>query len=104
MSCRRSITIQDIQTLKEKKTKEEGGTKPKRRWFQQSTSTKKATFNAPMTGLDNKVFDFRKQKHIAGFTKNCGVILKFITVNYKNGGPWMTMTIKKMDKPTINMP
>ena len=67
--------------IKEDKYKAEGGTKLKGRRFQQSTSTQKASFKAPTTGLEDKVFNFGKNKHAEDFVKNCETIAKYIAVN-----------------------
>ena len=55
------------------------------------------------TGLEDKFFDFGKQKHAEDFAKNCEEITKYVSVNYKNGGPEMSIAIKKTEKPTIKM-
>ena len=73
--------------VKEEKPKVEGGTKPKRGCFQKSTSTQKASFKAPTTGIEDKVLDFSKQKQAADFVKKYEAISKYISVNYKHGGP-----------------
>ena len=36
--------------------------------------------------------------------KNCEAISKFIVVKYKRGGPKMSMDIKNMENPMINVP
>ena len=82
----------------------EGCSKPEVRRFQQSTSTRKASFKAPVTVIEEKVFNFEKQKHSADFLKKCEAIANYITVKYKQGGNELSMVIKNMDKPTINMP
>ena len=50
------LKIQDRPMVKEGNPKVEGGAKPKWRRFQQSTSTRKASFKEPMTRLKYKVF------------------------------------------------
>ena len=82
----------------------EDGTKPKGRCFQKSTSIRKANFKAPASGLEDKVFDFRKQKHAAEFVKKCEVIFNFVAVKYKHTGPKMAISIKNMESPTIKTP
>ena len=57
-----------------------------------------------MTGLEDKVFNFKKSKNTADLVKNCEEIYKYTTVNYKHGWPEMAMAIKNMDKTTINVP
>ena len=57
-----------------------------------------------MTRLEKKLFDFGKQKHAAYLLNNCEEISKYIAVKYKHSGSEMSMAIKKMDKPKINMP
>ena len=36
--------------------------------------------------------------------KNCEAISEFIALNYKHGGTKISVTIKKMEKYTINVP
>ena len=62
--------------LKYDKPKAEGGAKPKGRHFQQSNSTQKAIFKVLTTGLEDKVFDFGKEKHAAYSVKNFEAIDK----------------------------
>ena len=57
----------------------------------------------PTTGLEDKVFDFGKQTHAADFVNNREATSKYITVNYKHGGPEIAMAINNMEKPTINV-
>ena len=61
-------------------------------------------FETPTTGLKDKVFYFRKQRHAAEFAKNCKAISKFIAVNYKKKLSEMAMAIEKMDNHVISMP
>ena len=49
-----------------------------------------------MTGIEDKVFNFGKQKHAAYFMKNCEAITKYVAVKYKHGGPQMSMVINKI--------
>ena len=98
------LKIKDHPMVNEEKTKVEGDNKHKGRRFQQSNSTRKAIFKAPTTGIEDKVFDFKKYKHVEDLVKNCEEISKYISLNYKHGGPKMATEIKNMDKPTINMP
>ena len=63
-SLSRNQKIQGHSKLKEGKLEVEGGYKPKLRHFQKLTSTRKK-FKAPATRLEDKVFDFRKQKPAA---------------------------------------
>ena len=90
--------------VKDERYKVEGGTKPKGRHFQPSTSNRKAGFKAPVTVLEDTVFDSGKRKHAADFVKNCKEIVKYIAVNYKHGRLKMAMSIKNMEKQTINVP
>ena len=62
------------------------------------------SFKAPTTGLEDKVFNFWKQKHAEDFVKNCESIAKYITVSYNNVGHKTAMDIKKMEKPVIDNP
>ena len=89
---------------KEDNPKVEGGTKTKWSCFKKSTSTRKVSFKAPTTGLEDKVFGFWKNKHAEDSVENCEAISKYIAVNYKNGGTKMATEINKVDKPTINLP
>ena len=90
--------------VKEDKPKVEGGAKPKVSRFQQSTSTRKASFKSPTIRLEYKVFNFGKQKHSVDFVNNSKEISMHIKVNYINGGPEISMAIKKMEIPMINVP
>ena len=63
----------------------EVGKKQKGRRFKKSTSTQKASFKSSMTGLEDKVFNFKKSKNTADLVKNCEEIYKYTTVNYKHG-------------------
>ena len=82
--------------VKEEKPKVEGGSKTKGRHFQQLISTRKASFKAPTTRLEDKVFDFGEQKHAADFVKNCEEIANYIAVNYKHSRLEMAMSTKNM--------
>ena len=90
--------------LNEETPKVSGGLKPKGIQFQKSTSTRKTVFKAPTTRLEDKVFNFGIQKHASDLVKNFEKNSNYIAVNYKHGGPEMSMAIKNMDKPTINVP
>ena len=56
--------------MKEDKPNVDGSANPKVRHLQQSTLSWKATFKGPMTRLEDKVYDFVKQKHDMGFLEN----------------------------------
>ena len=78
LSFQVGLNIQYHTMVKEEKPKVEGGTKQKRRFFQQSTSTRKSSFKLPMTGLEEKVYDFGKHKHKVDFVKKYKAIVKYI--------------------------
>ena len=48
-----------------------------------------------MTGFKDKVLYFEK-KYVMEFVKNYKTISKFITVNYNDRGPKITITTKKI--------
>ena len=81
MSLQLVINIQDHQIVKEEKPKVEVTAKPKGRHFQQSNSTQTANFKVLTTRLEDKVLNFVKLKHAAGFMKNCEEIDRFFTEN-----------------------
>ena len=54
--------------------------------------------------IKEKVLEFRKQNCTAYFVKNYKVIVKYVVVNYKHGGPHMAMFIKNMNKLSIFVP
>ena len=62
--------------VKEEKPKVKDGTRAKGRRLKQSNSTQKASFKAPTTGLEDKVFNFGKQKHASDFMNNREEIAK----------------------------
>ena len=76
----------------------EEGAKPKGIRLQQPTSTRNAIFEAPTVRLEEKVFDFGKQKYTSDFVKNCESIANDIAVNYKHGDPEMAIAITKTEK------
>ena len=57
-SLQLGLNMKDHPTVKGKQPKAEGVTKPKGRRSQQSTSSQKARFKAPMTQLEDKAFEF----------------------------------------------
>ena len=73
-------------------------TKLKGRHFKQSTLSHRMKFKVPTLRLEDKIFDFGKQKHAAYFVKSYEAISKLITMNYKNGGTEMKITIKNVEK------
>ena len=89
--------------VKEEKNNAEGGAKPKGTRFQKSTPTLKKTFKAPTTGLEDKVFNLLKHKHVADLLKCCEAISKYISVHYNKSGPGMDVAIKNMEKSMINV-
>ena len=69
MSLQVGTNIKDHQMVKEEKPRVEGCTKPKGSHFQKLTSTKKDNSKALSAVLEDKVFNFGKQKLAAGFVK-----------------------------------
>ena len=89
---------------KEDNQKSEGGAKTKVRRLKQSTYTWKATFKELTSVIEDKVFNFGKQKHAIEFVNDCEEISKIIAINYKHGRPKMYTAIKNMEKSMITIP
>ena len=87
--------------VKEEKPRVEGCTKPKGSHFQKLTSTKKDNSKALSAVLEDKVFNFGKEKHAAELMEKCEVISNLIAVNYKHGGTGLVMDTKNMEKPPM---
>ena len=65
--------------------------------------TKKATFKATSSGLEDKVFEFSKERHAVDFVKKYEGISNLIVVNYKHSGPKIAMAINNMEKRMITV-
>ena len=93
MSCQ--VGLGDHPMVKEDNPKVKGRAKIIGGRLQKSTLTRKVILKAPTSGLEENLFNFKK--NVVEFVKNCEAISKFIAVKYKHRGVKISMAIKKME-------
>ena len=77
--------------MKEDRPNTDWENNPKGQNLQKSTSSQKATFKAPMLEIEDRVFNFGKQKHAVDFANNCKAIPKVVMAKYNHREPEFSM-------------